>query len=70
MIYLNLSTDQQSEIYQPGFTPIYVKNIKLQNDGDGPLRLVYSSPSFNVEKGGQMIGVFIYEINKDYVPVN
>ena len=68
--YVNLSTGQQSATYQPGFTGIYAKDIKLPKDGDGPLRLVYSSPSFDVEKGGQIIGVFVYEVNKDYVPLN
>jgi len=68
--YLNLQTNQQSTIYQPGFTPIYVKDVKFPIDGDGPLQLVYSSPSFDVEKGGHIIGVFVYEINKDYVPLN
>jgi len=68
--YVNLQTNQQSPIFQPGFTPIYVKDVKFPIDGDGPLRLVYSSPSFDVEKGGTLIGVFVYEINKDYVPLN
>ena len=54
MVYLNLQTNQQSSVYQPGFSPIYVKDVKFPIDEDGPLRLVYSSPSFDVEKGGQM----------------
>ena len=70
IVYANLQTNLQSPIYQPGFTPIYVKDIKFPIDDDGPLRLVYSSPSYDVEKGGQVIGVFVYEINKDYVPLN
>jgi len=65
--YIDLQTNQQSATYQSGFTPIYVKDIKFSPDDDGPLRLVYSSPSFNVEKGGNVIGVFVYEINKDFV---
>ena len=68
--YVNFQTNQQSLSYQPGFTAIYEKNIKLPKDGDGPLKLVYTSPSFDVEKGGVIVGVFIYEINKDYVPLN
>ena len=70
IVYVNLQTNQQSAIYQPGFTPVYVKDIKFPIDEDGPLRLVYSSPSFDVEKGGTVIGVFVYEVNKDYVPLN
>ena len=70
LAYVNLQTNQQSETYQPGFTPIYVKDIKYTSDNNGPLRLVHSSPSFDAEKGQPMIGVFIYEVNKDFVPTN
>ncbi len=68
--YVNLSTNQQSLTYQPGFTAIYSKDIKFPQDEDGPLRLVYSSPSFDVEKGEHVLGIFVYEVNKDYVPLN
>ncbi|MGY5149008.1 MAG: STT3 domain-containing protein [Candidatus Nitrosopumilus sp. bin_68KS] len=68
--YVDLTTNQQSLTYQPGFTGIYTKDIKFPQDGNGPLKLVYTSPSFDVEKGGQVIGVFIYEINKNYVSLN
>jgi len=65
--YVNTRTSAQSENYQPGFSEIFVKDIKFPNEGDGPLRLVYSSPSF--DRGDTiMIGVFIYEINQDYQP--
>ena len=67
LAYVNLQNNQQSETYQPGFTPIYVKDIKLPNDENGPLKLVYSSPSFNVEKGEKMIAVFVYEVNKEFI---
>ena len=68
LAYVNLQTNQQSATYQPGFTPIYVKDIKYTSDSNGPLRLVHASPSFNAEKGQPMISVFIYEVNKDFVP--
>ena len=66
--YVNFQTNQQSLSYQPGFTAIYEKNIKLPEDGNGPLRLVYSSPSFETSRGEAVIGVFVYEVNKNYVP--
>jgi dolichyl-diphosphooligosaccharide---protein glycosyltransferase len=66
--YANFDANLQSETYQPGFTPVYQKDIKYPLDGDGPLRLVYSSPSFDRKDSGPISGVFIYEINKDYVP--
>jgi len=70
LAYVNFQTNQQSATYQPGFTPVYVKDIKYPSDGNGPLRLVHASPSFDAEKGQPMIGVFIYEVNKDFVPTN
>ncbi|EPA04397.1 hypothetical protein BG20_I2018, partial [Candidatus Nitrosarchaeum limnium BG20] len=70
LAYVNLQTQQQSATYQPGFTPIYVKDIKYTSDGNGPLQLVHASPSFNAEKGQPVIGVFVYKVNKDFVPPN
>jgi dolichyl-diphosphooligosaccharide--protein glycosyltransferase len=70
LVYVNLQTNEQSATYQPGFTPIYVKDIKYASDSNGPLRLVHASPSFNTEKDQPMIGVFIYKVNKDFVPTN
>jgi dolichyl-diphosphooligosaccharide--protein glycosyltransferase len=60
---------QQSPTYVPGMLAIYEKDIKFASDGDGPVRLVYASPSFIEEKVGPMIGVFVYEVNKDYKPM-
>ncbi|MCI4432438.1 MAG: hypothetical protein JHC41_02355 [Nitrosopumilus sp.] len=68
LVYVNLQTNEQSATYHPGFTPIYVKDIKYPSDSNGPLRLVHTSPSFNIEKGQPMIGVFVYEVNHNYVP--
>lgn len=68
--YINPQTNEQSLSYQPGFVPIYTKDVKFPKNSDHPLRLVYASPSFNVEKGGHVIGVFIYEVNQNYVPKN
>jgi len=61
---------QQSQTYVPGYMGIYGKDIKYPSDGDGPLRLVYASSGFVEEKPGPMIGVFIYEINKEYNPIS
>ena len=70
LTYVNLQNNQQSSTFQPGFIPVYVKDIKYPIDENNPLKLVYASPSFDVKRGGQMLGVFVYEVNKDYVPVN
>jgi len=61
---------QQYPTYVPGTIGIYGKDIKFPSDGDGPLRLVYASSSFVEEKPGPMIGIFIYEINKEYKPAS
>jgi len=61
---------QQSSTFVPGMIGIYEKNISYPSDGDGPLKLVYASSSFTEEKVGPMIGVFIYEVNKDYKPIS
>jgi dolichyl-diphosphooligosaccharide--protein glycosyltransferase len=66
--YVNFGSNLQSETYQPGFTPVYAKDIKYPANGDGPLKLVYSSPSFDRNDPGAISGVFIYEVNKNYVP--
>jgi len=64
--YVDFQTNEKSPTFLDGFEPIYVKEIKYPSDGNGPLRLVYASPSFTEEKVGPMIGVFIYEVNKEY----
>ena len=68
LTYANLNTNMQSENFQLGFQEIFVKDIKFPNDSDGPVRLVYSSPSFDRTDNGPIIGIFIYEINQDYKP--
>ncbi len=70
LAYVNLQTNLQSETYRLGYTGIYAKDIKYPSDGDGPLKLAYSSRSFDREQPGPITGVFIYEINKDYVSKN
>jgi len=60
--------NQQSPTFVPGMTPIYEKEIKFPVDGNGPLKLVYASSGYTEEKIGPMIGVFVYEVNKDYQP--
>jgi len=68
VIYVNLADNSQSETYQPGFTPIYVQDVKYPIDGSGPLKLVHTSPSFNRSSSGPISGVIVYEVNKDYRP--
>jgi len=58
--------ERQSETFKPGYLAIYVKDIKFPSDGQGPFQLVYVSPSFERDSGGQLTGALIYKINKEY----
>jgi len=68
--YYDAELKTDSNVYQPGTVPLSVKEIKYTDSKNNPLWLVYASPSFYDETSGPMTGVFIYEINKNYVPVN
>jgi len=62
------NTERQSETYRPGYTAIYVKDVKFPPDGDGPFQLVYVPPSFERDEAGALTGPLIYKINKEYNP--
>ena len=62
------NTELQSETFKPGYTAIYVRDIKFPSDGDGPFQLVYVSPSFESNDSGVVTGAIIYKINKEYNP--
>jgi len=69
LVYVDPNNTQiQSETFKPGYTAIYVRDIKFPSDGDGPFQLVYVSPSFERNDGGTMTGAIIYKINKEYNP--
>ena len=66
--YGDFQNNQQSNTYKPGFVEIHRLNIKYPSDGNGPLRLVYASPSLYRTTSGPISAVLIYEVNKDYKP--
>ena len=68
LAYHNFQNQQQSEIFRPGFSEISIKEIKYYSDND-PLKLVYASSSFTDENSVPVTGVFVYEINENYVPI-
>jgi dolichyl-diphosphooligosaccharide--protein glycosyltransferase len=68
VVYYNPNTQENSAIYKHGFVEIVSKDIKYDSDND-PLKLVYTSPSFMNEKQGPMQVVLIYEVNKNYIPI-
>jgi len=69
IVYVDTDNPEiQSETFKPGYTSIYVKNIKFPMNGDGPFQLVYVSPSFQIDAAGPLTGPLIYKINKEYNP--
>ena len=69
--YINQENlQQQSARYIDGYLGVYQRDIKYPADGDGPLRLVYASNSYHDPSVGPKLGVFIYEVNKDYTPLS
>ena len=67
--YGDLQRNLQSDTYKPGFVEIHRLDIKYPADGNGPLRLVYASPSFYRTTAGPISAVLIYEVNKNYKPI-
>lgn len=67
IVYANLATNDQSLTFKPGYTPLYVKDIKLDSDNE-PLKLVYSSQTFDRKSAGVINGIFIYKVNQNYDP--
>ena len=67
--YVNPTLDKISPSFQMGWTPIFEKEIKFNSEND-PFTLVYASPTFSVPKDNVILGVFVYQINQDYVPEN
>ena len=67
LAYINPGTGEQTSVWRPGSIALLQKDLKITEDSDGPLRLAYASPSFYSENQN-IVGVFIYQVNKDYVP--
>ena len=65
--YYNNELKKESNSYLPGFMDLSVKKIEYDADSNGPVKLVYASPSFYDESIKLKNCVFIYEINKNYV---
>jgi len=69
IVYVDTDNPEiQSETFKPGYTSIYVKNIKFPLNEDGPFQLVYVSPSFEMDAPGPLSGPLIYKVNKEYNP--
>jgi dolichyl-diphosphooligosaccharide--protein glycosyltransferase len=66
-IYYNEVSQQSSEIFQNGFVPISILDINYDDDGNYPLKLVHTSPSFTNKNIDRFSAVFVYEVNKNYI---
>src|SRR6185437_1311804 len=64
--YYDPNTHSESPTYSTGYTGIYSKVVKYPENGNGPLRLVYTSSSLNRTDSGVFSGVLIYKVNPDY----
>jgi dolichyl-diphosphooligosaccharide---protein glycosyltransferase len=67
-VYIDAATQRQSSSYLPGYTALYLDDIKFAEDGSGPLQLAYMSPSFLRPDAGPINGVLIYKVNENYTP--
>ena len=68
VVYYQPQTEENSPFFKNGFVEISTKNIKYDSNND-PLKLVHASPSFMNDDEGPMISVLVYEINKNYIPI-
>jgi dolichyl-diphosphooligosaccharide--protein glycosyltransferase len=67
LLYYNEEYQQSSEIFQNGFVPISVLEINYDDDGNYPLKLVHTSPSFTNKNIDRFSAVLVYEVNKNYI---
>ena len=67
LVYYDEKSQQSSEIFQNGFVPISILEINYDDDGNYPLKLVHTSPSFTNKNIDRFSAVFVYEINKNYI---
>jgi len=68
LTYYEPNTHAESQTYQSGYTAVLAKAIKYPENGNGPLRLAYMSPSLNRTDSGVFSEVLVYKINPDYIP--
>jgi dolichyl-diphosphooligosaccharide--protein glycosyltransferase len=68
--YYNDESRQSSTVFQNGFIPLSILEINYADDGNYPLKLVHTSPSFTNENIDRLSVVLVYEVNKNYIPTN
>ncbi len=53
--------------YRLGYVPLYVEQVKYPDDGSGPFKLVYASPSFVDKKSSVVLGILVYKVTGEEV---
>jgi len=69
LLYYDTESEKSSETFQNGFIPISILEINYDEEGNYPLKLVHTSPSFTNTDIGVFGAVFVYEVNKNYIPI-
>jgi len=69
IVYYNEESQQTSEVFLNGFTGISIKEINYADDGNYPLKLVYTSPGFTNKNIEFFNAVLVYEVNRNYIPI-
>jgi dolichyl-diphosphooligosaccharide--protein glycosyltransferase len=70
LLYYNEESQKSSEIFQNGSVPISILEINYTDDGNYPLKLVHTSPSFTNKNLDRLSVVLVYEVNKNYISTN
>ena len=68
--YYNDEIKKESNSYLPGFIDLSIKKIEYDIDSDGPVKLVYVSPSYYDDSIILKNCVLVYQINENYVSSN
>ena len=66
LLHYNEEAQLSYEIFQPGTVPISYLEINYNDDGNYPLKLVHTSPSFTNKNIDRFSAVLVYEVNKNY----
>jgi len=67
--YYDGNSNKTFNNFQNGFIPISIVEINYADDDNYPLKLVHTSPSFTNKNIDRFSSVFVYEVNKNYIPI-
>ena len=70
LVYYDEKAQESYEFFKNGSIPISILEINYDNDGNYPLKLVHTSPSFTNKNIDRFSAVLVYEVNKNYILIN